>query len=266
MEKNSALLTEEDIKFSSWMREHYNKRATQTSGDNYEHYRWGLHDKKRKQYEFSRQSILFHLQDVNFKKGLEIGCGAGTWTKLLTEKYPAAKLTSLDLSKEMIKQLKQNVKSEKVKTITANFLEHEFKENFDFVFFSRAIEYIPNKPLVIKKMHELLTPQSKGIIITSPPHPFVFSIKKMLGKKTSKQHSQRVSVKEINKLLTQNGFTNIEFYPILFSDFSLVPRNLLFNTLYKKKWGLLSKMFASGYLVKFEKPKNEISKNSIPRK
>jgi len=56
----------------------------------------------------------------------------------------------------------------------------------------------------------------------------------------------------MNSLLRKNGFVNIEFYPILFSDFKPLPTALLFT--YKKPWGLLSKMFASGYIVKFEKP------------
>lgn len=242
---------------SKWMQEFYNKKVGEkikSKYGDYEYYRWFSSPRKKRQYKFSLQSLLFHLRDVNFKNCLEIGCGPGTWTKVLLKKYPKSKITCLDLSKEMISQFKKTIKSKNVKTIISGFLEQDFKsQKFDFIFSSRAIEYIPNKQEVIKKIYNLLEKNGKGIIITSPPHPLAFSIKKALGRKIDKEHTQRISVYQIKKLLKQTGFKNIKAYPILFTDFSLVPTSLLFKLFYKKKWNIIDKMFASGYLVKFEK-------------
>jgi len=101
-----------------------------------------------------------------------------------------------------------------------------------------------------------MLPGAKAIIITSPPHRIAMKIKKVLGKKIDKNHSQRISVKEMKKILSQNRFKKIEFYPILFSDFLPIPQKFLFERNYKKQWGTVAKLFASGYLVKFQKPKN----------
>jgi len=70
----------------------------------------------------------------------------------------------------------------------------------------------------------------------------------------NKQHTQRISVRKMKKLLQDVGFKNIEFFPILFTD-SLpeIFNKILFNLFYKKRWNLIPKLFASGYLVKFEK-------------
>lgn len=253
MTKSKTQLMEEDKKFGSWMRNFYNKKAINISNKGYEYARWFSTKEKRRQYRFSTISLFFHLRDIDFKNCLEVGCGPGTWTNLLINKYPQAKFTCIDISKEMIKQFKKNIKSKNVKTIVNNFLDQEFKKKYDFIFCSRTIEYIPDKSKVIQKFSILLKPGGRGIIITSPPHPKILAIKRMFGKKINLQHTQRISVKDMEKLLTENGFKSIQFYPILFSDFFLVPTSFLFKKLYKKKWNTLSKMFATGYTVKFEK-------------
>ena len=250
-------LKEEDIEFSNWMRNFYNKKASKISDKGYEYARWFSTREKRRQHKFSTISILHHLRDIEFKNCLEIGCGPGTWTELLIKKYPDAKFTCLDISKEMIKQFKDKIKSKNVKTLVNSFLDQEFKEKFDFIFCSRAIEYIPNKSAVLNKIESLLNPRGRAIIITSPPHPTAFAIKKIIKGRVNKQHTQRISVKIMDYLLKRNNFAKIRFYPILFSDFALVPTETLFYSLYKKRWGLLSKLFATGYLVKFEKVKDE---------
>ncbi len=238
---------------SNWMRRFYDIKVGEKIKTDYEYYRWFSTKRKIRQYNFSKKSLLFHLRDITFKDCLEIGCGPGTWTKLLLEKYPGAEFTCLDISKEMIKQFKKKIKNKRVKTIAGDFLYYKFNKKFEFIFSSRAIEYIPNKPKVIEKIYNLLEDKGKGIIITSPPHPTVLRIKRFFGKKTDLEHTQRISVKEIKFLLEKSGFKNVYVCPILFSDFFLVPNSFLFNLLYKHKWGALSRMFASGYIVKFEK-------------
>lgn len=240
--------------FAVWMRQFYNRKAGKLFKGKYEYYRWFSTPMKRRQYKFSTISLLHHLKDIKFKNCLEIGCGPGTWTKLLLKKYPHANFICLDISKEMISQFKNAIKEKRVKTFVNNFLEQNFKnKKFDFIFSSRAIEYIPNKPEVIKKIYSLLEEGGKGMIITSPPHHIIFAIKRALGKRADKEHTQRIFVKEMKKLLEKAGFINIKFYPILFSDFLLVPTSFLFRNFYKREWGIISRMFASGYIVNFEK-------------
>ena len=241
---------------SAWMRKFYDykvgKKIKNKYGD-YEYYRWFLNKRKKRQYKFSTTSILFHLRDINFKNCLEIGCGPGTWTKLLLKKYPKAKFTCIDISKEMIKQFKKEIKDKRAKPIVKDFLAFNSGKKYDFIFSSRAIEYIPDKPKVIEKISNLLKDKRKGIIISSPPHPTLITIKKLFGKKVNPQHTQRISVKNLRALLKKNNFKNIKFYPILFTDLSFVPTSILFKFFYKKKWNFLGKMFAVTYLVKFEK-------------
>lgn len=251
MEEN---LQEKDKEFSDWMRYYYNKKIKERVGGNYEYYRWLSSLNKRRQYKFTTQALFFHLRNIDFKNCLEVGCGPGTWTKLLLKKYPNAKFTCLDISKEMIREFKDQIKDKNVKVITNNFLDEDFKnQKFDFFFCSRAIEYIPNKKRIINKVSSLLESGGKGIIVTSPPHQITAFFRKLFRKKANLQHTRRISVGKMRKLLSDQDFINIRVYPILFSDKSFVPTSFLFRLCYKKRWGFLSKLFASGYLVKFEK-------------
>ena len=257
MEKNS-----EEVEFSKWMREFYNKKARKISDKGYEHARWFSSSRKKRQYVFSMKSLLFHLDNVDFKECLEIGCGPGTWTSLLLEKYPGADFTCVDISREMISQLNKKLgKRRNVKSVVSSFLDYDSKEKYDFIFSSRAIEYIPNKSKVIRKINSLMKDGGKGVIITSPPHDLIVNVKKAMGKKFNKNHTQRISVEKMRELLRINGFIEIKFYPILFSDFFLVPTSFLFKSMYKKRWNLLSKMFATGYIVTFNKKNGK--KNSV---
>ncbi|PIN77087.1 hypothetical protein COV15_03160 [Candidatus Woesearchaeota archaeon CG10_big_fil_rev_8_21_14_0_10_34_12] len=242
--------------FHKWMKEFYEDKPRSVGKDNYEYYRWFSSERRKMQYKFSFQSLVFHLKDIKIKNFLEIGCGPGTWTKVLIKKYPNAKIDCVELSQQMINQFKKNVKDGKrVKTKIKSFLDFDTDKKYDFIFSSRAIEYIPNKDKVIEKIWKFMEPGGKGMIITSPPHPFVLSIKKLLGKKIDKEHIDRISVTKMRELLEKEGFQNIEMYPILFTDtLPAFLRKMLWKNLYRKKFGLLSKMFASGYLVKFGKP------------
>ncbi len=248
-------IRKKDIEFGNWIREFYNRKAKNISDSGYEYVRWFSSPRKIRQYEYSLRSLLFHLEDIEIKNCLEVGCGPGTWTKILLKKYPGANFLCVDISKEMIKQFEKNVGERKrVKTIVSNFLDVKLKkESFDFIFCSRAIEYIPNKSEVIRKFYNILKNDGKGIIISSPPHPKLVTLKKLFRRKIDIEHKNRIFVEDLANLLIRAGFIRVEVYPILFSDFPLVPNRLLFNKLYKKRWSLLSKIFASSYLVKFEK-------------
>ena len=248
-------LVKKEESFNNWVRDFYDSDKQIAVKGDYEHFRWFSTEKKRRQHEQTTRSLKFHLEDINFKNCLDIGCGPGTWTFLLLDKYKEANFTCLDISKEMLAQFQSRVNNEKINFVVSSFSDFQTKEKYDFIFCSRSIDYMENKPLVIKKMFDSLESKGKGIIVTSPPHPTLSKVKQLLGKKINQQHTKRISTDEMNSLLKQTGFTNIKFFPILFGD--QLPESLnnyLFNNNYKKPWNLMSKMAASGYIVKFEKP------------
>jgi ubiquinone/menaquinone biosynthesis C-methylase UbiE len=241
--------------FNDWIREFYNNDKQQAAKGNYEYFRWFSSEKKRRQYQQTTRSLNYHLSNTTFKNCLDIGCGPGTWTFLLLKRFPQANFTCLDISKEMLSQFQSRINSPRIEFVISAFSDFPLNKKYDFLFSSRSIEYMENKPLVIKKMYDALESGGKGMIVTSPPHEIYTKVKKILGKKENLQHTKRIFIREMYYLLKNAGFKNIRTYPILFAD--QLPESLnhlLFDNLYKKKWNLLSTLFASGYIVKFDKP------------
>ena len=241
--------------FNKWIKDFYNNKAKNITRGDYEYFRWFSNKKKIRQYEQTIRSLNFHLRNMEFKDCLDVGCGPGTWTFLLLNKYKEARFTCLDISKEMILQFKKRINESRISFIVSSFIDYDIKKTYDFIFCSRSIDYMENKPLVIKRMYQSLCNGGKGMIITSPPHPKLLKIKKIFGKEINLQHTERISAKEMKALLNENRFINIEFFPILFTDY--LPETInkfFFNNFYKRQLNLISKIFTSSYIVKFEKP------------
>ena len=70
-----------------------------------------IYDVTRWLFLFGRQTIIQSLPTVNTSpKILEVGCGTGTNLIHLYEKYPGARLTGIDISKEMLSKARNKIK------------------------------------------------------------------------------------------------------------------------------------------------------------
>lgn len=95
---------------SESVREIYNQQAQTKFGGDYEYRRWFSDELKKAGYQMTRESICYHFLGGNlFYDCLELGPGAGTWTKLFLEKYPEAEFDLVDISSEMLKLAKENL-------------------------------------------------------------------------------------------------------------------------------------------------------------
>lgn len=110
------------------------------------------------------------LGKTSFESVLEIGCGTGKNTVWLKEK--ATKITSVDLSEEMLAKAREKVKDAHVEFIQANILEEwSFqKQTYDLVSFSLVLEHIENLNEIFKKVSGALN--SGGYVYVGELHPF----------------------------------------------------------------------------------------------
>ncbi len=97
---------------------------------------------------------------------LELGCGTGNLSNLVTEYFPQAHLTLVDLSAEMLAQAAQKVEAKAVslKLLNQGFMEVEFPENsLDLVVSSIALHHLPDeeKPLLYQRIFHWLKPGGK---------------------------------------------------------------------------------------------------------
>jgi malonyl-CoA O-methyltransferase len=82
------------------------------------------------------------LPAYKFNRILEIGCGTGNFTKLLHDKYPAAEISALDFSAEMVEQAKKKIQSDRVDFLCVDgekYLTGE--EKFDLITSNGALQW-----------------------------------------------------------------------------------------------------------------------------
>ncbi|MDR2425790.1 MAG: methyltransferase domain-containing protein [Endomicrobium sp.] len=94
-------------------------------------------------------------------KVLDLGCGTGTISKKVLEKFPNAELLCVDISEKMIEMTKIKLKSYKnVHFQTGNFANIEIKGTFDAAVSSLAIHHLTHKEkrVFYKKVYSLLKP------------------------------------------------------------------------------------------------------------
>lgn len=110
------------------------------------------------------------LDEVPFKRCLEIGCGTGKNTTWLITK--ADHVTAVDLSEEMLTKAKEKISSDRVQFTRADITEQwNFAGNgYDLVTFSLVLEHIADLVPVFKKVSDVLNPG--GFVYIGELHPF----------------------------------------------------------------------------------------------
>ncbi|MHA1679121.1 MAG: class I SAM-dependent methyltransferase [Promethearchaeota archaeon] len=230
--------------------------GTQYKND-YEFFRWFDTRSSFESYKMTYFCLKFHLNTIKFKNCLELGPGPGTWTRFFLLRNTNANFTLVDISKEMLNQVKSVLKNPKIHFIHSNFETFKSTSKFDFFFSSRAIEYMPNKKIVVKKIYDLLKNNSLGIIITKNPDSMGRRAHRFLRLKTKLAHTEQIKTEDLVKLLRKQGFKNIEVYPCIVSAVPFFKihwlNKFLWKKIFVKKLNCISKLFSESYIIKFNK-------------
>lgn len=235
----------------------YNKIVKDKHQGEYEYNRWFKTPILKAGYDMTRRSIEYHLlsdSGASFHNYLELGSGAGTWTKLFAEKYNNACFDLVDISSEMLGIAKNAlVKYRNVNFFESDFLEFNPEKNYDFFFSSRAIEYFPDKNLLAEKIVNLLKDGGRGFIITKTPK---YLRRKILGKKTSAFHENQIDPRKLGRVLKEKGCGEIEIFPVTvsFPLFGSVCVNMfLYKIFCKYHLNFVSRFFSESYCIKFKR-------------
>lgn len=187
----------------------YNERMPEKLGADYEHARWHSNTFQEAQYAMMQRVMKRYVMPFirSAKTVLEIGPGAGTWTKFLLKANPEAEYTLVDISTEMLARARANLPQETpVVFIESDVLSFEPRTQFDVVFSSRALEYMPDKPAAVRKIASLVRPGGTALIITKMPKAFA---ERISGRKPSDFHAGRIAPAELISLFQKEHFTLI---------------------------------------------------------
>ncbi len=113
------------------------------------------------------------LSEISFRGDesiLDIGCGDGKITAIISTHIPRGKVLGIDLSPEMLLFANKKFKTSKYKNILFKLLDAtkiRFEKEFDIVFSSFVLHWVINFNLFIKKIHKSLKDNGK-IVFTIP--------------------------------------------------------------------------------------------------
>jgi SAM-dependent methyltransferase len=118
-------------------------------------------------YQITRRRLLEALSLSGTESVLDVGCGPGTWTRVMAEL--TSHVTALDLSQEMLNQAREFVRPYAVTFVHADILWYKSERPYDRVASVRAIEYVVDKVALAEQLARLVADDGLLVIITKNP-------------------------------------------------------------------------------------------------
>jgi len=237
------------------------------------------------QFKNIRYQPFFDLMNLisseNLKKSVDIGCGTGEQTHILSQKFENADFLGIDSSVEMLAEANQfqNERLHYHKMVVEDFITSEDK--FDLIFSNAALQWSDDHPILFPKLLSMLT--ENGQFAVQMPiqsdnilNQILFKLASEEPFKTQLQDWNRVSpvlsLDEYAQIMFDAGLKDlnisVKVYPIIADDaeklFQFISGSALipylerldgeneenFITEYKKRIGEHFKKFPSIYAFK----------------
>lgn len=234
----------------------YNDVMPEKFGADYEHRRWHADAIREVGYRQTLAAVKQFLKNLEIRpeRILEIGPGAGTWTKCIIERFPKAELTLLDISSEMLARATRAIGEGKARTVESDLLDYRPEENFDLLFSSRVIEYVERKRAAVERFADFLAPGGIGFVITKMPH---YERERLLGRDSSLFHQGQIAPEAFRGMLLEEGLEVTKAYPVTVSVpllHSAFANRLAGWVLRRFSLNPFIAQFTESYCVAFRKP------------
>lgn len=174
----------------------------------YRHKQWEQSAVAKFDFKLTKSMLLKFLKPNRKDKILEIGCGPGKWTMLVSRK--CGKLTAIDVSSKMIMEARQYCTGKNVHFIHGDINELQLEGKFDKIFAVRSIEYVKDKDRLLKKLQRLLKQDGTLLIITKSS-PCLWGITNSV----KNFWQSKISFRRLKELCEKNGFKKVTFKPVI---------------------------------------------------
>ena len=197
----------------------------------YKDLRWEKNRLTRYEKEQTQRTLEEELGQGPFGSALEIGCGPGTWTGLLTDR--AASVTAIDISPGMLSQARASTSAQNVQFVQADATTFEPDAKFDAVISCRVLEYIPERLAIVARLGELVAPGGRVVLVTKTPvsawrgtgrerwfgpRRLYWQLRTRLkyGNQPGDFWQRHIPVRDMVKTLRAAGFVDIRIRPVIF--------------------------------------------------
>lgn len=170
---------------------------------------------------------LLHYDTVfpDGSKILEVGCGTGAQTKIITKRNPKSDFISFDRSSESLKMAKEMIKRENINNV--QFVEADIfdlpygNDSFDGILICFVLEHLPYPDKALKIMKNILKPEGTLIVIEGDHgstyfYPYSEYAQKAIDcqiRLQSEKGGNALIGRKLYPLLTNAGFRNCTVSP-----------------------------------------------------
>ncbi len=131
---------------------------------------------------------------------LDMGCGVGTFTKLVKKTYPKCEVWGTDISDQAIEDNKKENPEIVYKHTYIGFQDKLPRNYFDVIFCGETIEHLDEPKEAFREALELLKPGGK-FVITTPKEEHI----------RSEEHVWFYTQEDVENLYLSTGFDRVEF-------------------------------------------------------
>ena len=168
-------------------------------------------DKERTQPSLD---LVSRINFENPKRIIDVGCGPGNSTQILSKRWHDAIITGVDNSPAMIEKARRDFPNQQWKILDAS--KDEIEGKYDIIFSNAAIQWIPDHFNLFKKFHKILS--NKGLFAVQIPLFFNMPIGKSIAR-IAKDHRWSFKTEEVIKLFTiHNSSTYYNYLSELFTS------------------------------------------------
>src|SRR3974390_22467 len=110
------------------------------------------------QFEWG-QRVLRALHLRGDERVLDAGCGTGKLTRLLAESLPRGRVVALDLSRNMVRHARQNLRPDfggRVEFVAADFKVLPFRDCFDGIFSTASFPWVSDHNVLFQSLFNAL--------------------------------------------------------------------------------------------------------------
>jgi trans-aconitate 2-methyltransferase len=146
---------------------------------------------------------------------IDVGCGPGNSTQILSQRWPGTMITGIDNSKAMIDKARHDFPDQQWKLIDAG--KDEIHGEFDIVFSNATLQWIPDHFELLEKFKNIL--RDNGIVAVQIPLFFEMPLGKSIVR-ISKENPWSNVTESANDLFTIHNHS--EYYNFLSQLFHTV--------------------------------------------
>lgn len=129
--------------------------------------------------------LVNRINLVSPDKILDIGCGPGNSTQVLSDKFPNAYILGVDKSEDMINAAKKNYPDLNFRICDVSSELPQLDSDFDIVFSNACIHWVPDHRKLIENMLNLLN--KNGVLAVQVPMNYNAPVHKIIAELTSSE-------------------------------------------------------------------------------